>query len=279
MDLNEYWQENKRFLMATASGVVLFLVGSMVVDHFFRSELKSLQRSANAASSKLRGESMYDASQLSIIEKENEALKQAVEVLTKATAFDARPEFRIDPKAGAATNQYFATVTRVRDDLLKTAGRGNLRVPDDLGLPALSPTREAEIERFLEALDLVDRAVRAALAAGVQRIDKIEIRLDPKLSSRQGVGDLERTRVEISASGLPAPLVHFISETQAKAGGNAAPGRSASAGSAASANSAGAKSGPAWLGPLLIEKAEIQSSRTKPDEAVLSVTFVAARVT
>ena len=276
MDLNEYWQENKRFLMVTASGAVLFLVGSMVVDHFFRSELKSLQRAANAASSKLRSESMYDASQLALVEKENEALKQAVDVLTKATAFDARPEFRIDPKAGAATNQYFAAVTRVRDDLLKTAGRGNMRVPDDLGLPALSPTREAEIERYLEALDLVDRAVRAALAAGVQRIDKIEIRLDPKLSSRQGVGDLERTRVEISASGLPAPLVHFISETQAKAAAPAAPGAPVSP---ARSGPAGARPGPAGLGPLLIEKAEIQSSRTKPDEAVLSVTFVAARVT
>jgi len=164
-------------------------------------------------------------------------------------------------------------VSRVRDDLLKTAGRGNLRLPDDLGLPALSPTREAEIERYLEALDLVDRAVRLALAAGVQRIDKIEIRLDPKLSSRQGVGDLERTRVEISASGLPAPLVHFISETQAKGGGSAA------ASPAGSAGAPGSRSSAAGLGPLLIEKADIQSSRTKPDEAVLTVTFVAARVT
>ena len=253
MDLNEYWQENKRFLVATASGVVVFLVGTMVVDHFFRIELRSLQRSAASASAKLRGESMYDSTQLGEAEKQNEALKQAVDALTKATAFEARPGFRLDAKAGAPTNQYFATVSRVRDDLLKTAGRGNLRVPDDLGLPALSPTREAEIERFLEALDLVDRAVRYALAAGVQRIDKIEIRLDPKLTSRQGVGELERTRIEIAASGAPSPLVHFVSATQ----------------SPKSATNPG---------PLLIEKAEIQTSRGKAEEAVLQVTFVAARV-
>jgi hypothetical protein len=213
---------------------------------------------------------MYDSSQLSESEKENEALKHSVDVLTKATAFDARPEFRLDPKAGAATNQYFTTVARVREDLLKTAGRGNLRVPDDLGLPALSPTREAEIERFLEALDLVDRAVRLALASGVQRIDKIEIRLDPKLASRQGVGELERTRVEIAASGLPAPLVHFMSATQASDSGPASgPGGAAS----------GAQARSRRFGPLLIEKAEIQASRTKSDEAILQATFVAARVT
>jgi hypothetical protein len=256
MDLNEYWQENKRFLVATASGAVAFLVGTMLVDHFFGAELKGLQRASQAAASKLRSQSMYDSNQLAQAEKENEDLKRAVETLTKATAFEARKEFRLDPKAGGATNQYFATVSRVRDDLLKTAGRGNLRVPDDLGLPALSPTREAEIERYLEALDLVDRAVRAALAAGVQRIDKIEIRLDPKLASRQGVGELERTRVEISASGAPAPLVHFLSGTQAAAPASAIPG----------------------TGPIVIEKAEIQTSRTKTDEAVLTAVFVAARV-
>jgi hypothetical protein len=261
MDLNEYWQENKRFLVATASGAVVFLIGTMLVDHFFGGELKSLQRAASSASSKLRSESMYDASQLAEVEKENEALKQSVDVLTKATAFDARPEFRLDPKAGAPTNQYFTAVSRVRGDLLRAAGRGNLRVPEDLGLPALSPTREAEIERYLEALDLVDRAVRLALAAGVQRIDKIEIRLDPKLSTRQGVGELEKTRVEISARGLPAPLVHFVSSTQDAA--SAPAGKPASAGAV----------------PLLIEKAEIQTTRAKPDEATLSVTFVAARVT
>jgi len=258
MDLNEYWQENKRFLVVTASGLVVFLLGTMVVDHFFRSELRSLQRAAASADSKLRGSSMYDANQLSEAERQNEALRQAVATLTQATAFQARPEFRLDPKAGAATNQYFAAVSRVRDDLLKTAGRGNLRVPDDLGLPALSPTREAEIERYLEALDLVDRAVRRALAAGVQRIDKIEIRLDPKLASRQGVGDLERTRVDLAASGAPAPLVHFLTATQA-------PGT----GAAGKADA---------TGPLLIEKAEIQTSRGKAEESVLQVTFLAARV-
>jgi hypothetical protein len=254
MDLNEYWQENKRFLVATASGIVLFLAGSMAVDRAFRGELLALQRSAAAASAKLRNEPMYDSNALAEATKTNEELKKTVGVLTQATAFRARPDFRLDPKAGPATNQYFTTVSHVREELLRAAGRANMRLPDDLGLPALAPTREADIERYLEALDLVDRAARLALEAGVQRIDKIEIRLDPRLTSRQGVGELEKTRVELSASGKPAPLVHFVSSTQA-------PGASKDA------------------GPLLIEKAEVQVSRQSTEEAVLQATFVAARVT
>ena len=254
MDLNEYWQENKRFLVATASGIVLFLAGSMAVDRAFRGELLSLQRSAAAASAKLRNEPMYDANALADAEKTNEELKKTVGALTQATAFHARPGFRLDDKAGPATNQYFTTVSHVREELLRAAGRANMRLPDDLGLPALAPTRQPDIERFLEALDLVDRAARLALDAGVQRIDKIEIRLDPRLTSRQGVGELEKTRIEISASGKPAPLVHFLTSTQA----------------AGAPNDAGA---------LLIEKAEIQVSRQSAEEAVLQTTFVAARVT
>jgi hypothetical protein len=140
-------------------------------------------------------------------QKDNEELAKTVGIPDPGDRVPGARGVRLDPKAGAATNQYFAAVSRVREELLRLAGRGNLRLPDDLGLPALAPTREAEIERYLEALDLVDRAVRLALANGVQRIDKIEIRLDPKLASRQGVGELEKTRVEVSASGRPAPLV------------------------------------------------------------------------
>ena len=256
MDLNEYWQENKRFLVATASGVVLFLVGTMAIDRAFRGELLALQRSSASAAAKLRNEAKYGSDALQEAEKQNEELENTVATLSQAAAFRARPAFRLDPKAGAPSNQYFSAVSRVREELLRAAGRGNLRVPDDLGLPALAPTREAEIERYLEALDLVDRAVRLALDAGVQRIDKIEIRLDPKLASRQGVGELERTRVELSASGKPAPLVRFVAATQDA-------GRDAQAGST----------------PLLVEKAEVQASRQSTEEAVLQVTFVAARVT
>jgi len=259
MDLNAVWQENKRSLVATAGGIVVFLVGSMLVDRYFRDELRAQTRAADAAAQKLRGEPMFTVSDRDEAEKENEALARAVSILSEATAFEARPAFRLDPRAGAPTNQYFAAVSRVRDELLTLAGRNNLRLPDDLGLPALSPTREEEIARYLEALDLVDRAARRAMAAGLQRIDKIEIKLDPKLATRQGVGGIERTRVEITAVGVPGPIVRFLAATQA-------------AGPAA-----GAGTGEGWK-PLVLEKAEVLTSRGKPDEATLQATFVVARL-
>lgn len=257
MDLQNYWQENKRFVVSVAAGAIVFAVGSMLIGSFFRAELMKERRSADATAKKLRSEAMYTQADLATAQKERDETAQAVDVLRASVAFAPRRDFVLDPARGAASSQYFGAVSRVREELLTLAGRANLRLPEDLGLPALSPTRESEIERYLHALDLVDRAARMAIAAGVQRIDRIEIKLDPGLTSRQGVGLIESTRVEFNMSGRPTPLVRFLEETQS-AGADAASG--------------------APVGPLLIEKAQMQPARTKTDEVGLEVTFVVARV-
>jgi len=221
MDLNDYWQENKRFLVTVASGVVLFVIGTTIVDSLFRDELRSQRRTAESTASKLRSEPMYTAADLEQAERENQELAAAVETLSKRVAFAPRDAFRFDAAKGSASNQYFANVARVREELLTLAGRANLRLPEDLGLPALSPTRDAEIARYLEALDLIDRAIRLALETGVERVDKIDIKLDPKLSSRQGVGELERTRVTLTFSGRPTPMIEFVRATQSPEAGEA----------------------------------------------------------
>ena len=272
MDVNGYWQENKRFVVFVASGVIVFVIGSMLVNSFFRNELVAQKRSADSATKKLKTEPMYRDSDLAAAQKENEALKVAVATLASAVAFDARPQFRFDPAKGSASNQYFATVSSVREELLTLAGRSNLRLPEDLGLPALSPTREADIVRYLEALDLVDRAARIAMATGVERIDALEIKLDPKLTSRQGAGDIERTTVEFKISGRPSPMVQFLTLSQSA---NLTKELAADAKAAAPAT----VFSKAALGPLLIDKMEMVPSRTKPnEEAVLEVTFVVARL-
>jgi hypothetical protein len=145
----------------------------------------------------------------------------------------------------------------VRDDLLRQAGRANMRLPEDIGLPALSPTREPDIARYLEAFDLGDRVVRMALSTGVERIDKIEIRLDPKLYSREGVGRVELTRVTMAFSGKSAPLQQLLLVSQQPDEKDV--------------------NGVPLGGPLLIDRAEMVPTRTGT-EASLDVTFVCARV-
>ncbi|MBL8861305.1 MAG: hypothetical protein JNK02_04755 [Planctomycetes bacterium] len=257
MSIEAFWQENKRFVLLVAGSALLFLLGWLAIGSVLGDELAAQRRSAESARRKLASEPMYSAEDLRQLEGEHAALAAAVEALSAAVAWKPRAPFALDPARGAASNQYFAAVAATREDLLRRAGRANLRLPEDLGLPALSPTRESDIVRFLEGLDLVDRAVRFALEAGCARIDRIQIQLDPKLTSKAGVGTLERTRVTLNLSGAPEPLTAFLSRSQEA--------RPAADGSRAA-------------GPLNLERCEMIPARTKPDEAALEVVFFVARI-
>jgi hypothetical protein len=255
MDLNDYWQENKRFVVTVASGAILFVIGSMVVDSFFKSELQSQELQARTSAEKLRNTPMYGPREQQRAQEQNDALLASVGQLAQAVEFQTRPRFLLDPAKGPASNQYFGTVSAVREELLRAAGRANLRLPEDLGLPALSPTRELEIQKTLEAFDLVERVVRLALESGVERVESIEIKLDPALSSRQGVGEIERTQVSFVASGAHQPFVRLLLASQSRA-----------------------SEGASALLPLVLASADLTPARNKSDEATLKAVFCVVRL-
>jgi hypothetical protein len=250
MDFNDYWQENKRFVLTVLGGLIVFWIGTMAIDSFIGSELRGKRRTRQTLQSQL-GEERFLPRDLSQARSENEALLGARDALAQRVAWTPRPEFRLDPARGSAGNQYFATAQRVREELLRRAGRSNVRIDQDLGLPALAPTRDDEIERHLEALDLVERVVGAAIDERVERVDDIEIKLDPGLRSRRGTGRVERTRVKLRMVGGSGPMLRVLARTQA----------------------------PEEGASLVIEELEAVPERTKNDEVRLEVTFLVPRVT
>jgi len=157
---------------------------------------------------------MYDASDLGDARSQNEALQAAVDQLRAVTDFQPRSEFVLDPALGSSSNQYLRALAGVRDDLVTRANRSNVQVDPQLGMPRLSPTREAEIERYLEALDVIDTIIDLAIDARVQRVDKIQPRLDPGLNSREGIGAIERTRVAFTFTGSSLALERVLTWTQ-----------------------------------------------------------------
>ena len=131
------------------------------------------------------------------------------------------------------------------------ANRAGIALDLELGMPELSPTVEAEIERYLEALDLVESVVDLAIRSRVQRIDKIQVRLDPGLSSRQGLGRIERTKVVFALTGTSLALDRLLVWTQRPPPGGRA---------------------------LLVDGFEMQNARGKEGEVRLEVTFLVPRV-
>jgi hypothetical protein len=97
--------------------------------------------------------------------------------------------------------------------------------------------------------------VRLSIDSGVERIERIEVKLDPGLTSRSGVGEIERTRVTFVAAGAPQPLVRLLMASQSRS----------------------AQGGEALL-PLVLERADLVAARNKPEEATLEVVFCVVRL-
>ncbi len=244
MDFNDYWQENKRFVMTVAVAAVLYLIASAFIDGSVGEDLSKAQSSVRRVDGELR-EARFSTSDKTRAEEQNEALLAAVAQLSSKVDFRPRPEFEVSPDRPVGS-QYVERVSAVREDLMRRAGRRKVRLPEDLGLPALAPTRDEEIVRHLHALDLIERVLSQAIDAGVERVDKVEIRLDPGLFSRNGVGRVERTRVRMRMSGASGPLVDLISATQDPTAGD----------------------------PLVIDELEVLPERNKNASSRLEVVFL-----
>jgi hypothetical protein len=253
MDVDAYWQENKRFVLAVAGGVLLFVVGFAVETAVFQDEILATQRTSQKYRNDLKA-AQYTAQDLAEVEAENAALKESVERLTAAANFQPRPEFV--PAAGVpVANHYLRTFSRVREELEQRANRAGLALDEALGMPELSPTVESEIVRYLEALDLVEGVADLAMRARVKRMEKIQVRLDPARSSRQGVGALERTRVQMTLAGSSAAIARVLAWTQRPEIADGETGR-----------------------VLTIDQLETSRTAGKAGEVRLDVTFVIARV-
>ena len=245
MDFNDYWQENKRFCLTVIAGLLIFAIGEKVISSTLGDDLASGRRQLVKQGRDFRT-ARFQPRDLTRARQENTALEQVVAQLAGRVRFEPRDEFALNPAGGSAGNQYFSRGTAVREDLLRRANRRNVRIVPDLGLPALAPTRDDELVRHLEALDLIERVLNFAIDEGVSRVEKIDIRIDPGLRGRKGVGMVERTKIKMKMTGSSGPILRMIAATQS-------PDRGAA---------------------IIIDSLIMVPERLKSDEAKLEITFL-----
>lgn len=212
MDLGNYWQENKRFLSTVGVGVIVFFGAWAAIDSYLGDDLRAQQSRRSRLESDLRA-SMYSTVDLDKAKAQNAELLAACDALRKNVEFVARPEFRIE-KGQAATNRYFTVVERTREELKRRAGRAGLFLPPDLGMPAVSPTKDIELVRYLEALDAIEQVATHAIAADCSRIEAIRVRLDTRLLGGKPIADVERTVVEMRFIGPALPMTRLLTLLQ-----------------------------------------------------------------
>jgi hypothetical protein len=139
VDVNDFWQENKRFVMSVAGGALVFLTGIVLIKNLFGSELNAQQVRKTKAESVLAGP-LYPQADLDALRDENEKLAAAHAALVAASVFQPREAFA--PTSGSMATRYFNICSSTRDELLALAGRVGVPVPDSLGLPALAPDKD-----------------------------------------------------------------------------------------------------------------------------------------
>jgi hypothetical protein len=212
MDFDEYWQENKRFVGIVFTGLVVFLIARAVISSSIGSEVVSAKNVEKAAIKKLSA-AMYSSADRDEARRVNEQLGEVASQLKQAAEFVPRESFTL-VGAISPSSRYHAALADVREAIMPIAGRANMVVADDLGQPELSPTREEEIVRYLEALDLIDRVLRSAIDSGLARVDKINVALDPGLKGKGGVGLVETTRVDFELGGYGTEVLEFLRRSQ-----------------------------------------------------------------
>ena len=208
MDLEGYWQENRRFVLSVTAGAVTFLIGWWAIDAYLGDDLRSL-RSRRARVQQELSEPKFQANDLERAQAQNAALRAATETLRASAEFKPRERFTLASGA-SASSRYVAVVSEVREELLQRAGRAGLVLPHDLGLPTLAPTKDVEIQRTLEALDALERTLTLAIDSGCERVATIKVRLDPRLVSGKPIDDLERSALELRLEGPSPPLARLL---------------------------------------------------------------------
>jgi hypothetical protein len=248
VDLNAYWQEHKRFLIALGAGAGLFLIAWMAIAAFFGDELTLLRRRQKSLQADLT-QPLHSSSDLAALQADNEALERVFAELSGVVEFSPREDFALRP-GDAASSRYFGVASDVRDDLMTRCGRAGLAFPEDLGLPKLAPTREQEIARYLEALDVIDATLTLGIEAGLERVDRLQIDLDPRLASNRPIEGLEKTLIELRLSGAAPPMVALLGLLQAGRGGRS----------------------------VLVERAELHAARAGGDDARLDLVLSVAHL-
>ncbi len=169
MDLQDLWQEHKRWILGVVAGLVVYLVGAKIVGTFFYSHGAILR--VNQLRRSIEGDERFDRADLTKIQAAKAEIEAQEAKVRDAVAFVPGERFLL--KGNGDPDTYFPEVAQgVRTDVLGRARELSVELADrDLTWPA--PVGREEIERTLLGLCVLQNAATRLLEAGdaVRRAD------------------------------------------------------------------------------------------------------------
>ena len=253
MDTEQFWQENKRFILTLAAGMLVFFIANATIERLYGSPIDAARTATTRATRDLSGD-LYSASDRALAEEENAALLRGFERVVDSAAFKPRPSFHPTSDETAKSEAIFA-MEGLRERLRDLASQTRTRLPDGLDLDSITTTNVDEIERRMHAMDLLERALSLALQAGVRNVRSISIDLDPAFRSSRGMGPIEKTKIMIDVESTAEAVTRWLALVETPD-----------------------QNDPMRSQALPIESLEMQRVSTKEDEVQTDVTFLVLRV-
>lgn len=166
MDLNDIWQENKRWILGVGLGVVVFWVADAVITSLYDSTPTKgkLQNHVRA----LNRETWYGSQARQAAEAERAELEAAKREVTEALVFTQTEEFQLEGK-GAPDVVFDEVSRRVRARLQEQADILNVDM-QDRALQWHVPVGAADTRAALVGLALLDEAGKRLMAAHSQTL-------------------------------------------------------------------------------------------------------------
>lgn len=213
-DLNNFLQENKKFLLGSFIGAAFFVAGYAVIDSFVFDDMRSSARDVAAVKARLAKEELYTQKNLDEARSQETLLNDSIKSLATKLVFTTRPEFMLKDGGASPQNQYLDIASRFREKRIDDARSRGIDITDNCGVPDRSPTQPEDIRRTLRALDLADRVLECAISAGVRSIDRIQVHPDPAREDRGESMIREEIKVEFDMESSSRALSAFIEMTQ-----------------------------------------------------------------
>ncbi len=210
MDLNDFWQGNRKFILGVGCAVVVVLIGKGVVGSVW--DAQAAARGVERHASGLRREEAPRAAEVSAVTGENTALGARLEELYARLAYVTKEDYVLPKNEPNPDLLYNAIRGRAREQLVDFAARRNIRVNDSLGLPDYTPSGREAIQRYLRGLSIVEQVVSAAIVAEVRAVDGIEI-VERKGRARQkGEAFVDPLEVRFEIAGTTAAIAELVED-------------------------------------------------------------------
>ncbi|MEZ5989971.1 MAG: hypothetical protein R3F30_12760 [Planctomycetota bacterium] len=163
MDLNDLWQQHKAWILGVVAGIVVFLVGSSLIQGNY--PIQGAKKSISASTATLRS-SLYTRDERDQARQRGEALEKRLAQLEQRLVFQPRADFVLDGQNADPSVYYLRKEGGTKAALqesLEAAGVEILAM--DLGMPAEPPIGREDKQLFLNGLDLVDDTLQRLLAS------------------------------------------------------------------------------------------------------------------